>query len=183
MAQALYGGSKAVSSAFAGSGAYASLGASGLAVSGLAANQQTNIEFTTGTVLRPQFEPGAMTAFERRPLVIEAMLCQRYYWSRVSGWGDFAAPLESAYGWRFMLLSFPVEMRIVPTCTYTATTNGSFAPGFPALTALNSQRAALRVDVTATSGVVSYLTSFTASAVWTIAIADVVDVRREWSAA
>jgi hypothetical protein len=62
---------------YAGSGTYA---ACPLTVNGQAAATQTNIEFSTGTLLRPQFEPGAVaTSFERRPHALELTLCQRFY--------------------------------------------------------------------------------------------------------
>ncbi|WP_159728407.1 DUF2793 domain-containing protein [Methylosinus sp. Ce-a6] len=68
------------------SGSYAVVPANGLTVTGLAANTLTAAEFSTGTVLRPQFEAGAhSSAFERRPPGIEMMLCERYY-QRLSGW-------------------------------------------------------------------------------------------------
>lgn len=61
----------------AGSGSYA---ACPLTVAGLSATTQTNVEFSAGTVLRPQFEPGtASTVFERRPIDVELALCQRYF--------------------------------------------------------------------------------------------------------
>ncbi len=61
----------------AGTGSY--VGVPLLAV-GLSANTQTNVEFSTGTLLLPQFEQGAVaTAFERRPSSIEAVLCLRYF--------------------------------------------------------------------------------------------------------
>ena len=62
---------------YSGSGSYAT---TPLAPTGLTAATQTNIEFTTGTILRPQFEPGSVaTAFERRPPGVELALCERYY--------------------------------------------------------------------------------------------------------
>ena len=62
---------------YAGSGSYAAVP---LAVTGMSANTQTNVEFSTGTVLRPQFEPGiTATSFERRAFGIELILCQRYF--------------------------------------------------------------------------------------------------------
>jgi hypothetical protein len=61
----------------AGSGVYA---AAPLTIAGLTAATQTNVEFTAGTVLRPQFEPGSVaTLFERRPAAFELALCQRYF--------------------------------------------------------------------------------------------------------
>ena len=62
---------------YTGSGTYV---ACPIAANGLAAATQTNIEFSTGTLLRPQFEPGAVaTSFERRPHALELTLCQRFY--------------------------------------------------------------------------------------------------------
>jgi hypothetical protein len=62
---------------FSGSGAYA---ATPFTTAGLTANTQANVEFSTGTVLRPQFEPGTVaTIFERRPVEFEFSLCQAYY--------------------------------------------------------------------------------------------------------
>lgn len=62
-----------------GSGAYAS---APFVAGGLTAATQTNVEFSTGTLLRPQFEPGtivsAATAFERRRYDAELAFC-RYY--------------------------------------------------------------------------------------------------------
>jgi hypothetical protein len=56
-------------------GTFAAVGA-GLVVSGLTANTLTAVEFSTGTVLRPQLEPGNVaTAFERRPRNVELALC------------------------------------------------------------------------------------------------------------
>jgi hypothetical protein len=72
---------------YAGSGSYAtaSRGAP-LLVSGLTANAQTNIEVSSGTLLRPQLEPGVYaTDFERRPSSVEWILCQRYI-QRIVGW-------------------------------------------------------------------------------------------------
>ena len=60
-----------------GSGAYAS---APIQVGALSAATQTNVEFSIGTILRPQFEPGLyVTAFERRPPSVELALCQRYF--------------------------------------------------------------------------------------------------------
>ena len=62
---------------YTGSGSYA---AAPFTAAGLTVATQTNVEFSTGTVLRPQFEPGAVaTAFERRPPGVELNLCQRYF--------------------------------------------------------------------------------------------------------
>ena len=66
---------------YAGSGSYAAASRSApLVVTALTASAQTNVEFSIGTILRPQFEPGAhATGFERRPPHIELGACQRYF--------------------------------------------------------------------------------------------------------
>jgi hypothetical protein len=92
-----------------GSGTYA---ACPQTVTGLTAATQTNVEFTTGTILRPQFEPGAVaTAFERRPPGYELRLCQRYYWQPS---GVF---IGIAYSTLLVtsILVFPTTMRAAPT--------------------------------------------------------------------
>jgi hypothetical protein len=101
---------------YAGSGSYAGAPAapttSPLTVTGLTAATQTNVEFSTGTVLRPQFEPGsAATAFERRPTAIELALCQRY--ARPWGAGAFGQTSGSAVIFLASPLSPP--MRAAPT--------------------------------------------------------------------
>lgn len=64
-----------------GSGAYApATRATPLVVAGLTANTQTNIEFSTGTVLKPQFEPGVgVTDYDRRGLHDEWVFCRRFF--------------------------------------------------------------------------------------------------------
>lgn len=59
------------------SGAFASVPSTGLVVTGLAAFTLTAVEFSIGTVVRPQLEPGAYpTTFERRPRAVELLLCE-----------------------------------------------------------------------------------------------------------
>ena len=67
---------------FTGTGAFAvaSRAGGGLAVAGLSAATQTNIEFSSGDVVRPQFEVGAVaTSFERRPPALERQICAAFY--------------------------------------------------------------------------------------------------------
>lgn len=60
-----------------GSGSYA---AAPFTTASLTANTQTNVEFSTGTVLRPQLELGTLeTTFERRTYASELEFNQRYY--------------------------------------------------------------------------------------------------------
>lgn len=66
-----------------GSGSYAAATrASPLIVTGLTANTQTNVEFSTGTILRPQFEPGGgVTDYDRRSLHDEWAFCRHFFCS------------------------------------------------------------------------------------------------------
>lgn len=101
---------------FAGSGAYAaaSRGAPLLA-SGLTANAQTNVEFSGGSILRPQFEPGAHASdFERRPSGVELALCQRYFTTLSVGWAGVATAIYQFAGG---YIPFPVHMRATPTAS------------------------------------------------------------------
>ncbi len=105
------------------SGSYATVPASGMAATGLAANTLTAVEFSTGSVLRPQLEPGAYpTSFERRPPGVELALCQRYYQissGLAGGWGNVATNATYA-------VTFPVAMRTTPTASLV---NGSVNGG------------------------------------------------------
>lgn len=82
-----------------GSGSYA---AAPFATASLTANTQTNVECSTGTILRPQFElGGSATAFERRLPSTEAGLnyryFQRYYYSTNGSVGITAYQAASSY--------------------------------------------------------------------------------------
>ena len=97
-----------------GSGSYAAAARSGggLSVTGLSAATQTNVEFFTGTILRPQFEPGGVaTAFERRPPGVEMSLCLRYYQVCSTLVGTFGGSSATAY----VAPMFSGPMRAVPT--------------------------------------------------------------------
>lgn len=105
---------------YSGSGSYvtASRAGGGLQSASLSAATQTNVEFSTGTVLRPQIEPGALaTSFERRPISIETVIGRRYY-QRL--------PLQGVLGQAaasdivFCALQFPA-MRAAPTGTLLKT--------------------------------------------------------------
>jgi len=99
---------------YAGSGSYAtaSRGAP-LAVSGLGGNTQTNAEFSSGTILRPQFEPGAnVQAFERCHPAIEMILAQRYFQSLLVS-HLFTATAAGQFGGGAITL--PVRMYGAPT--------------------------------------------------------------------
>lgn len=120
------GGSYAVSNAgtaqarvwqgtgYTGSGSYA---AAPFVAAGLTAATQTNLEFSTGTVLRPQFElgsiAGAATSFERRPSSVEMTICQ--YYARTFGQGASGNIASSTIAQ--FAASFPA-MRATPTATF-----------------------------------------------------------------
>jgi hypothetical protein len=108
-----------------GSGSYAS---APVHTGTLSAATQTNVEFSTGTVLRPQFEPGSeATAFDRRPYPSELALCQRYF---ATSYNDGVAPGSNtgnspyelvmpatigANGYLLVPILFAAKMRASPT--------------------------------------------------------------------
>lgn len=104
----------------AATGSYA---ASPITMTGLTAGANTTIEFSTGTVTRVQLEVGSTAnVFARRPYGTELALCQRYYYRRKSAYPDPVAMLSaysSTAAWG-KLFEFPVEMRAVPTISFSA---------------------------------------------------------------
>ncbi|MCB1541224.1 MAG: DUF2793 domain-containing protein [Rhodoblastus sp.] len=107
-----------------GSGAYAG---APFQTPNLTANTQTNVEFSTGTVLRPQFEPGAVvTTFERRRRSVELLDCQDYYFNSYAG-QPVGSANPSTYisqvlsmttannGFAAVGFRFPTTMRAAPT--------------------------------------------------------------------
>lgn len=104
---------------YTGSGSYAAPGFSAT----LTANTQTNVEFSTGTVLRPQLEAGgSATPFERRPYQAELAFCQRYYLFLNGAAGGFAGigvgTIANNTRTNSVSIRFPVTMRAVPTIGY-----------------------------------------------------------------
>ena len=105
---------------YAGSGSYAT---APFTMTGLSAATQTNVEFSTGTVLRPQFEPGAIaTAFDRRPAAVELLLCYRYYQQLglISGYTLYAIGNATSTTNFFFLMPLRAQMRAGPTVTLSA---------------------------------------------------------------
>lgn len=98
---------------YTGSGSYA---AAPFTTASLTANTQTNVEFSTGTILRPQLEPGsAESAFERRPPAVEMAICQ-YYFYRI--WFVPGQTLFDQYqgGASNLIFSYAIpRMRAAPT--------------------------------------------------------------------
>lgn len=94
-------------------GAYA---ASPIVVTGKTAGANTTIEFSTGTVLRPQYEAGTSArAFQRRHFGMERALCERYFYRvpsilSVSGITTNGGPIDFRIRY-----NFPTTMRATPT--------------------------------------------------------------------
>lgn len=124
-------------SGYSGSGSYAS---PPFVSTQLAAATQTNVEFSTGTILRPQFEPGTVaTLFERRPVAVEMVICQRYYVSSyLAGIAAGAAsqdssaiflangPASDASSYATINIAFATPMRATPSLTvYNAHTGAT----------------------------------------------------------
>ncbi len=78
-----------------------------------------------------QVEKGTFTTdFEQRPIGQELLLAQRYYWSMGSENGaviGVAALQSSAIG--FLGVFYPIEMRVVPTVTFSNSYGATWADG------------------------------------------------------
>lgn len=93
-----------------GSGTYA---AAPFATPSLNANTQTNVEFSTGTVLRPQLEAGAVaTKYERRLRAVEVAYCRRFFYIQ-----NLNGVFGVAAGVTYILFQvvFRAQMRAAPT--------------------------------------------------------------------
>ena len=89
-------------------GSYA---ASPIAVTGLTAGVAVEVEFSTGTLSKPQFEPGTtQSVFERRPIEYETAICEKHCrWLPVGASGLTAASYLNAHS-----VAFP-RMYATPT--------------------------------------------------------------------
>jgi hypothetical protein len=118
-----------------GTGAYALASSTSPLTTTLTAATQTNVEFSTGTVLRPQLEPGSVvTAFERRPFPIEYLICQRYYLKNLAigspptvanGKGFLAIAQATTSALAMPTWTFPTPMYVAPTVTLYSSYSGS----------------------------------------------------------
>lgn len=146
---------------YTGSGSYA---AAPFTTASLTANTQTNVEFSTGTILRPQLEPGSIdTAFERRPTMYELALCQRYYYRRSASalWDQLGVVSASGAAtiWG-QLFSLPVEMRIdgatvgVSSAGHLTVFNAAISAGYslPALGGISASRRSVYLSGSASVG-------------------------------
>ena len=117
----------------------------------------TGVQFEIGTVATP---------FERRPFGLELTLCQRYFWNAGLSGGDiywWSHPLELTTTYRRYTARFPVNMRVAPTTTVSASTNGSFGSGMPSVGIIGTQSCVISCDVT-NSSAFGYIVVFTANA-------------------
>lgn len=94
----------------------------------LTAGANATIKFSGGTVDRVQFELGTVaTPYERRPITLELILCQRYYLLFTGGGAGVCTSSGAEY-----TVNFPVTMRTPPT--YVNGGNGAIVDGLGALT-------------------------------------------------
>jgi hypothetical protein len=102
-----------------------------LVTTGITGNINTFVEFSTGTVVRPQFEPGGVaTAFERRPQSLEELLCYRYFYRwTAAAFSRFAFAYCDTTTSAQILAILPSRMRATPTVAQLAnmTCNGTAA--------------------------------------------------------
>ncbi len=113
-----------------------------------------------------QLEKGLIAnPFEFRPNSMEIALCQRYFWQRAAtATGDYASPVtQGTDGIRALQIPFPAKMRITPTCSVSAATNGALVATYPLTEIASSDFARVRADVT-TAAATSWITSFSANA-------------------
>lgn len=109
-----------------GTGSYVSATrASPLVVTGLTASTQTNVEFSTGTILRPQFEPGVGVGdYDRRNPADEWLYCLRFY-RRMTPKGMSGVVTTAT---KILVVSkFHVPMRASPTLSLASTDSPLYA--------------------------------------------------------
>jgi len=83
----------------------------------LPANTDATIRFSGGTASLVQLEPGtASTPFEHRDITYETILCSRYFQLATGGITCGVTALDTFAG----VISFPILMRAVPTCSVVA---------------------------------------------------------------
>lgn len=114
---------------FTGSGSYAAATRSSpLRLPGLTLSYQTNVEFSTGSIIRPQFERGAYASDYEYPPPNIVDLSQKYL---ISTYHDNVAPgtasgaalqavvssTVNSSGYLSFSVPFPTRMRAVPTVT------------------------------------------------------------------
>lgn len=110
----------------------------------LPAVTNATVRFSNGTVLNPQLERGTVaTVFEFKPLWIELIGCKRYYQNMLA---QMTAYTSAGLGMA-MTMNYPVDMRAVPTITFSG---GSYS-NCSAIGAINQTSSGCRVQVVATA--------------------------------
>ena len=152
-----------------GTGTFA---ASPITTAALTVATQTNAEFSTGTIIRPQLElAAAATAFERRPLATETVLCQRYYCNDYAtgtppAQGTVTDNRYASFAWSTTAVDvqrifYPVRMRATPTITFYSDNaasanwyvyNGSAYVGATGMTTSNVNDNSFGADMTGLTG-------------------------------
>jgi hypothetical protein len=86
----------------------------------VAGGSNVTVKFSDGTVANAQLEAGSVaTPFEQRPIGVESNLCHRYYVHTIPIGGSGYATDSGQTGRATASTSFPTEMRVVPTISYT----------------------------------------------------------------
>ncbi len=140
------------------SGAYA---ASPITVTGLSAGVTHVVEFNTGTVLKPQFEPGTMASqWEIRNPAIEQTFCDRRYTTGTFNFNAYGAAAQT-FSW---LIDLPTMMRANPTVVLNATAHTNC--GTDSLAVLNTSLPRdLKLSTTVTAlGAIAISGTYTCSA-------------------
>ena len=131
---------------------------------GVSANTSIHVQTNgTGTLGLVQLEAGTTpTPFERRPIGLELLLCQRFFFAYKPTNGEYFFNLDAQGNANLLGLSihFPITMRATPTITFSASSSGTFSSGMPAMDDVNPLRVRLRADGSS----YAYLTALTASA-------------------
>lgn len=111
-----------------GAGSFGASGITGAAVGGT----NLNVEFNTGTVSLVQLERGTVaTPFEVRSIGQELGLCQRYciVYGGKSPYERFGIGLNASTTAAYPLITFPVEMRALPTVSFSSLSHFVFWNG------------------------------------------------------
>ncbi len=120
----------------------------------IAANTQTAVLFTNGTVAKAQLELGTIaTPFEQRSIGLELSLCQRYYQTAGSGFTAVANSASNAY----ITGPLRVQMRATPTLAITTTTAQLT---FPNVGVFNASSGTASISVNTATGITLLLSGF-----------------------
>lgn len=94
--------------------------ASPILVSGLAAGVNVTVEFGTGTLVAPQFEPNVVTTYERIAPAVRRAACERFYRRMMVHLGGYSGAIGMSL---IQTLSWP-GMRTTPAASVVAAGTG-----------------------------------------------------------